>query len=98
MTALKKPLAWDGAREHGRDRAGSSGPGPILEHGEDTQHVVIKCTYNVECVEVRRPGHISYVDETEIQDKKKGVRYAVEKDPLPTTMILAPHTSFAIGV
>ena len=38
VTAQKKPVAWDGAREHGRDRAGSSGPGPILEHAQDSQH------------------------------------------------------------
>ena len=38
-TSILCSLAWHAAHEHARDRAGSSGPGPILAHGEDTQHV-----------------------------------------------------------
>ena len=38
-TSILCSFAWDGTHEHGRDRAGSSGPGPILEHEQDSQHV-----------------------------------------------------------
>ena len=31
-------FAWDSTHEHTRDRAGSSGAGPILEHVQDTLH------------------------------------------------------------
>ena len=38
-TSILCSFAWDGTHEHGRDRAGSSRAGPILEHVEDSQHV-----------------------------------------------------------
>ena len=38
-TALLFSLRWNALLEHARDRAGSSRAGPILEHGEDSQHV-----------------------------------------------------------
>ena len=37
-TALLFSLAWNALLEHARDRAGSSGAGPILEHEQDSQH------------------------------------------------------------
>ena len=42
-TALLFSLAWNALLEHARDRAGSSRAGPILEHGEDSQHVQSWC-------------------------------------------------------
>ena len=39
LTAHLISLAWDALLEHARDRAGSSRAEPILEHGEDSQHV-----------------------------------------------------------
>ena len=38
-TAQLFSLAWNALLEHARDRAGSSRAEPILEHGEDSQHV-----------------------------------------------------------
>ena len=38
-TALLLRIGWDGLLEHARDREGSSGLGPILEHVQDTLHV-----------------------------------------------------------
>ena len=38
-TAHLISLRWNALLEHARDRAGSSRAGPILEHGEDSQHV-----------------------------------------------------------
>ena len=38
-TSILCSFAWDGTHEHGRDRAGSSGAGPILAYRHDSQHV-----------------------------------------------------------
>ena len=40
-TSILCSFAWDGTHEHARDREGSIGAGPILEHKEDTQRCVI---------------------------------------------------------
>ena len=39
MPSVLRSFAWHAAHERARDREGSSGGGPILEHGQDTQHV-----------------------------------------------------------
>ena len=55
-TSILCSFAWDGTHEHGRDRAGSSGAGPIFRAWTGHPACGNQYMYNVECVEARRGG------------------------------------------